>query len=82
MLVRKFQGNTLEEIQKKVQQDLGPEALILNTREIQPKEKLFPSAKYESIAAIEMDAAIDQDLQALENLKKKIVKDAATLLKS
>ena len=73
MFVKKFFGNSLAEIQEKIYQEMGPDALIMNTRETETKAN---QTQYEVIAAIERKDTANEDIQALEDLKKKLIKNA------
>lgn len=56
MIIRKYTGKSLLEIEKKCRHELGPEALILNVRQVKPKglKKLWNRSPYlEAIAAVE-----------------------------
>lgn len=71
MFIKKFKGNSQEEIEKLIQEDLGPDAIILNIRELVDSEGEI--AKYEAIAASEKDNPLENDLKALEILKCKLL---------
>lgn len=94
MLVRKYQGSSLQEIEKKFLQELGSEAIILNVRQIKPKgfRKLFRHPpQLEAIVAVEISqlvcektekrTAFNADLQESTELDEKNRQDIESLKK-
>ena len=55
MTIKKFQGKTKEEAIEKAKSELGPNAVVMNVKEIKPKGmlKVFKDSTYEVTAAVE-----------------------------
>jgi flagellar biosynthesis protein FlhF len=66
MIIKKFRASTAEEAQRKIEEELGPEAMILTTRPIKEKgiKALFGGEQIEITAAIDED-----DLRAHERTR-------------
>jgi|688.fasta_scaffold01230_15 flagellar biosynthesis protein FlhF len=60
MIIKKYLVNTVEEVEALIDQDLGPNAVILTSKQIKYKgiKSLFFKDKFEVVAAVE-----DQDMQ-------------------
>ena len=67
MTINKFQGKTKEEAIEKAKLEFGPNAVIMNVKEVKPKGFLsvFKSSTYEVTAAIEEKATISNPMSAL-----------------
>ena len=67
MTINKFQGKTKEEAIEKAKLEFGPNAVIMNVKEVKPKGFLsvFKSSTYEVTAAIEEKANISNPMSAL-----------------
>ena len=67
MTINKFQGKTKEEAIEKAKLEFGPNAVIMNVKEVKPKGFLsvFKSPTYEVTAAIEEKANISNPMSAL-----------------
>lgn len=67
MTINKFQGKTKEEAIEKAKQEFGPNAVIMNVKEVKPKGFLsvFKSSTYEVTAAIEDNTNISNPMSAL-----------------
>lgn len=87
MLIRKYQGKSLVEIQEKYYKELGKEAILLNIRQVRPRgiKKLFCSIKFEAIVAVEDYANPKENastkIKSLEKLKKNLIENSSNLLK-
>lgn len=66
MIIKKYKANTVEEAQKKIEEDLGPDAIILTSRLLKEKgiKGLFSTEQVEVTAAIE-----ESDLESYEQAK-------------
>lgn len=67
MTINKFQGKTKEEAIEKAKLEFGPNAVIMNVKEVKPKGFLsvFKSSTYEVTAAIEEKVNISNPMSAL-----------------
>lgn len=67
MTINKYQGKTKEEAIEKAKQELGPEAVVMNVKEIKPKGvfKVFKGSIYEVTAAMEEKEKFINPLSAL-----------------
>ena len=67
MTINKFQGKTKEEAIEKAKAEFGPNAVIMNVKEIKPKGFLgiFKSSTYEVTAAIEEREAFSSSMGAM-----------------
>ncbi|MGN1156960.1 MAG: flagellar biosynthesis protein FlhF [Agathobacter sp.] len=67
MTINKFQGKTKEEAIEKAKLEFGPNAVIMNVKEVKPKGFLsvFKSSTYEVTAAIEEKTNIPNPMSAL-----------------
>lgn len=67
MTINKFQGKTKEEAIEKAKLEFGPNAVIMNVKEVKPKGFLsvFKSSTYEVTAAIEEKTNISNPMSAL-----------------
>lgn len=67
MIIKKYIVNTIEEVQERINQELGPNAFILTSRQIRYKglKALFFSNKVEVVAAID-----ENDHKLFEEMKK------------
>lgn len=66
MIIKKYKANTIEEAQKKIEEDLGPDAIILTSRLLKEKgiKGLFSTEQVEVTAAIE-----ESDLESYKQSK-------------
>ena len=79
MTINKFQGKTKEEAIEKAKAEFGPNAVIMNIKEVKPKGLLglFAATTYEVTAAIEekepvytaTPSAISTHMKAKENME-------------
>lgn len=73
MLIRKYRGGSIEEIQEQFRKELGPEALIFNIRQVKHKglKKLFASPQFEAIVAVENehDEELKKEIESLRKIK-------------
>ncbi len=55
MIIKKYLVDSIEEVQKKIAEDLGPNAVILTSRSVRSKglKSLFSASKVEVVAAVE-----------------------------
>ncbi len=67
MTINKFQGKTQEEAIEKAKAEFGPNAVIMNIKEIKPKGlfRFFSSSTYEVTAAIEEKEAFAASLNSI-----------------
>ena len=67
MTINKFQGKTKEEAIEKAKLEFGPNAVIMNVKEVRPKGffGIFQSSTYEVTAAIEERVNIANPMSAL-----------------
>lgn len=67
MTINKFQGKTKEEAIEKAKLEFGPNAVIMNVKEVRPKGlfSIFQSSTYEVTAAIEERVNIANPMSAL-----------------
>lgn len=67
MTINKYQGKTKEEAVEKAKQELGPNAVVLNVKEIKPKGifKALKSSTFEVTAAMEEKETFNNSLSAL-----------------
>ncbi|NLL69634.1 MAG: flagellar biosynthesis protein FlhF [Epulopiscium sp.] len=77
MNIRRYEASTEQEAIKKVKEDLGTEAIILNIKKITPKGlyRFFRSSKVEVLAAIDEQKqakVITSQENTIENLENKI----------
>ncbi len=66
MTISKFQGKTKEEAIEKAKQEFGPNAVIMNVKEVRPKGlfSVFMSSTYEVTAAIEEKTNMENPMSA------------------
>lgn len=84
MLVRKYQGKSLKEIEEQCRRELGPDSLILNIREIKPKglKKLFrASPVFEAIAAVEDHRSPSKETKSIDSLQNQDIDEDLESLK-
>lgn len=76
MTINKFQGKTKDEAIEKAKQELGPNAVIMNIKEVKPKGLFaaFKTATYEVTAALEEDTvpSMRSALQSPQKLHENI----------
>lgn len=67
MTINKFQGKTKEEAMEKAKMEFGPNAVIMNVKEVKPKGlfSVFKSSTYEVTAAIEDKSNLANPMSAL-----------------
>lgn len=67
MTINKFQGKTKEEAIEKAKLEFGPNAVIMNVKEVKPKGFLsvFKSSTYEVTAAVEDQVSLTNPMSAL-----------------
>ncbi len=67
MTINKFQGKTKEEAIEKAKMEFGPNAVIMNIKEVKPKGlfSVFQSSTYEVTAAMEEKASVANPMSAL-----------------
>ncbi len=72
MTINKFQGKTKEEAIEKAKQEMGPNAVIMNVKEIKPKGLFaaFKSSIYEATAALEEKDHVVSSFSALQSPQK------------
>ena len=73
MTINKFQGKTKEEAIEKAKAEFGPNAVIMNVKEVKPKGLfgVFASSTYEVTAAIEeKESFVRMKKLALEESEK------------
>ena len=72
MTINKFQGKTKEEAIEKAKQEMGPNAVIMNVKEIRPKGLFaaFKSPTYEATAALEEKDHVVSSFSALQSPQK------------
>jgi flagellar biosynthesis protein FlhF len=72
MTINKFQGNTKEEAIDKAKQGMGPNAVIMNVKEIKPKGffAVFRRSTYEATAALEEKDDTMQSYSSIQNSQK------------
>lgn len=72
MTINKFQGKTQEEAIEKAKAEFGPNAVIMNVKEIKPRGlfRFFSSSTYEVTAAIEEKEAFSASLNAVTGQTK------------
>ena len=72
MTINKFQGKTKEEAIEKAKAEFGPNAVIMNVKEIKPKGLfgIFASSTYEVTAAIEERESFTTTVNAMSSLGK------------
>lgn len=76
MTINKFQGKTQEEAIEKAKAEFGPNAVIMNVKEIKPKGlfRFFLSSTYEVTAAIEEKEAFSASLNSVASTDSVISK--------
>ena len=72
MTINKFQGKTKEEAIEKAKQEMGPNAVIMNVKEIKPKGlfSAFKASTFEATAALEEKDNVVSPFSALQNPQK------------
>lgn len=72
MTINKFQGKTKEEAIEKAKQEMGPNAVIMNVKEIKPKGLFaaFKSSTYEATAALEEKDHVVSSFSVLQSPQK------------
>ena len=72
MTINKFQGKTKEEAIEKAKQEMGPNAVIMNVKEIKPKGLFaaFKNSTYEATAALEEKDHVVSSFSALQSPQK------------
>ena len=72
MTINKFQGKTKEEAIEKAKAEFGPNAVIMNVKEVKPKGlfSIFASSTYEVTAAIEEKESFTTTVNAMTSLGK------------
>lgn len=72
MTINKFQGKTKEEAIEKAKAEFGPNAVIMNVKEVKPKGLfgVFASSTYEVTAAIEEKESFTTTVNAMTTLGK------------
>ena len=72
MTINKFQGKTKEEAIEKAKAEFGPNAVIMNVKEVKPKGLfgIFASSTYEVTAAIEEKESFTTTVNAMTSLGK------------
>lgn len=72
MTIKKFQGKTKEEAIEKAKNELGPNAVVMNVKEIKPKGmlKVFKDYTYEVTAAVEEKEAFGNAMAGVATQKK------------
>lgn len=72
MTINKFQGKTKEEAIEKAKQEMGPNAVIMNVKEIKPKGLFaaFKNPTYEATAALEEKDHVVNSFSALQSPQK------------
>ena len=72
MTINKFQGKTKEEAIEKAKAEFGPNAVIMNVKEIKPKGfwGIFKSSTYEVTAAIEEKESFSSQIGAMSSQPK------------
>ena len=70
MTINKFQGKTKEEAIEKAKAEFGPNAVIMNVKEVRPKGffGIFASSTYEVTAAIEERESFTSSINAAVNI--------------
>ncbi len=72
MTINKFQGKTKEEAIEKAKEEFGPNAVIMNVKEVKPKGlfRAFKSSTYEVTAAMEEKESFVNPLGSIQPAKK------------
>ncbi len=60
MKIKTFEGQSMAEVLKKIKADLGEEAVILSTKELEKKISL-PDGRFRKVSVVQMSAAIDHE---------------------
>ena len=73
MIINKFQGKTKEEAIAKAKEDFGPNAVIMNMREVKPKGifRAFKNSLYEVTAAVDERENYMNAISSIVNQQKK-----------